>query len=183
MEGMRTLRILIIGLAGTLALSVSPAFAQEPKSAAPARELAKLLTDQKMDSVATRLPGSDDEFAGALVFSGQLIVVWAKYTSPAVLNEKLIRKEYRDVYIDLNAASVAATKHFVTDIGADGLKAKGGKNQPVDIHDLGNKSIRFDGNWREHKMSEDDYMKAHAEADAAYTTTLVALLAEMKKPS
>lgn len=160
----------------------SVATAQEPQSAAPAKELAQLLSSKKLDSIAARMPGSREEFVGALTFPGQLMVVWARTTAPAVVNEKLIRKEYREVYMDLNSASVIETRNFVTDLGPDGLKAKPASKQgPSDSHDLGAKSLRFDGNWREDKMSEADYMKAHAEADAAYAKAIQALIDEVKK--
>ena len=160
----------------------SVAMAQEPKSAAPAMELAQLLTEKKLDSIAARMPDNREEFAGALSFPGQLMVVWARTTAPAVVNEKLIRKDYREVYMDLNSASVIETRHFVTDLGADGLRAKPATKQgPSDSHDLGAKSMRFDGNWREDKMSEADYMKAYSEADAAYARAIQALIDEVKK--
>jgi len=160
----------------------SVAMAQEPKSAAPAQELAQLLTEKKLDSIAARMPDNREEFAGALSFPGQLMVVWARTTAPAVVNEKLIRKDYREVYMDLNSASVIETRHFVTDLGADGLRAKPATKQgPSDSHDLGAKSMRFDGNWREDKMSEADYMKAYSEADAAYARAIQALIDEVKK--
>jgi len=162
----------------------SPSFAQEPQSAALAKELAQLLTEKKLDSIAARMADNREEFVGALSFPGQLMVVWARTTAPAVVNEKLIRKEYREVYLDLNSASVVETRNFVTDLGPDGLRAKPAVKQgPSDSHDLGTKSIRFDGNWREDKMSEADYMKAHAAADAAYTRAIQALLDEIKKAS
>ena len=158
------------------------AIAQEPQSAAPAKELAQLLTAKKLDSIAARMPDSREEFVGALTFPGQLMVVWARTTAPAVVNEKLIRKEYREVYMDLNSASVLETRHFVTDLGPDGLKAKPvSKQGPSDSHDLGAKTMKFDGSWREDKMSEADYMKAHAEADAAYAKAIQALIDEVKK--
>ncbi|HEX8030486.1 MAG TPA: hypothetical protein VF491_18555 [Vicinamibacterales bacterium] len=160
----------------------SSAAAQEPKSAAPAKELAQLLSSKKLESIAARMPDNLDVFIGALAFPGQLMVVWAKTTAPSVVNEKLMRKDYKEVYIDLNAASVAETRHFVTDLGPDGLRVKPEQKQgPADSHDLGAKSLRFDGNWREDKMSEADYMKAHAEADAAYAVVLQALINEIKK--
>lgn len=160
----------------------SVAAAQEPQSAAPAKELAQLLSSKKLDSIAARMPDSREEFVGALTFPGQLMVVWARTTAPAVVNEKLLRKEYREVYMDLNSASVIETRHFVTDLGPDGLKAKPASKQgPSDSHDLGAKSMRFDGSWREDKMSEADYMKAHAEADAAYAKAIQALIDEVKK--
>ena len=162
---------------------VTPAaWAQEPKSAAPAKELSQLLASRKIDSIAARMPDSREEFVGALTFPGQLMVVWAKTTAPAVVNEKLIRKEYREVYIDLNSASISETRHFVTDLGPDGLRWRPEQRQgPADSHDLGAKSMRFDGNWREDKMSEADYMKAHAEADDAYARAIQALIDELKK--
>ncbi len=158
------------------------AAAQEPKSAGPAKELAQLLADKKLDSIAARMPDNREEFIGALAFPGQLMVVWAKTTAPAVVNEKLIRKEYKEVYIDLNSASVVESRHFVTDLGPDGLRSKPAQRQgPSDSHDMGVKSMRFDGSWREDKMSEADYMKAHADADAAYAKAVQVLIDEIKK--
>ena len=159
------------------------AAAQEPISAGPAKELSDLLAAKKLESIAARMPDDRDEFVGALAFPGQLMVVWAKTTAPSVVNEKLMRKDYREVYIDLNSASVIESRHFVTDLGPDGLRAKPASKQgPSDSHDLGAKSMRFDGNWREDKMSEQDYMKALADADASYTKMLGILIEQMKKP-
>lgn len=164
------------------AVFAGAAFAQEPKSAAAAKELQQLLSAKKLESIAARMPDSKEEFVGALAFPGQLMVVWAKTTAPAIVNEKLIRKEYREVYIDLNSASIAESRHFVTDLGPDGLRAKPEQKQgPADTHDIAAKSMRFDGNWREDKMSEADYMKAHGEADAAYAKAVQALIDELKK--
>ena len=158
------------------------AAAQEPKSAAPAKELAQLLASKKLDSIAARMPDNREEFVGALTFPGQLMVVWAKTVAPEYINEKLIRKEYKEVYIDLNSASVPESRHFVTDLGPDGLRVKPEQRQgPADSHDLGAKTMRFDGNWRASKMKEEDYMKAHAEADAAYAKAIQALIEEIKK--
>jgi hypothetical protein len=164
-----------------LALGI-PASAQEPKSAALAKELNDLLSSRKLDSVAARMPDSREEFVGALAFPGQLMVVWAKTTAPALVNEKLIKKEYKEVYVDLNSASIVETRHFVTDLGPDGLRARPEQKQgPSDMHDMGTKSMRFDGSWREDKMSEADYMKAYSDAEAAYMKAVQALIAELKK--
>jgi hypothetical protein len=183
MSGMKlsfpTTWILTFGLCATFAAGAA---AQEPKSAAPAKELAQMLASKKIDSIAARMPDSREEFVGALAFPGQLMVVWARTTAPAVVNEKLIRKDYKEVYLDLNSASIADSRHFVTDLGPDGLRAKPEQKQgPADPHDLAAKTMRFDGNWREDKMSEADYMKAYAEADAAYAKAIQALIDEMKK--
>lgn len=160
----------------------APAWAQEPKSAALAKELNELLSSRKLDSIAARMPDSGEEFVGALAFPGQLMVVWAKTTAPSLVNEKLIKKEYREVYIDLNSASIVETRHFVTDLGPDGLRARPEQKQgPADMHDMGTKSMRFDGSWREDKMSEADYMKAHSDAEAAYMKAVQALIDQLKK--
>ncbi len=164
------------------AVAAPSAWAQEPKSAAPAKELFQLLSGRKIESIAARMPDSREEFVGALMFPGQMMVVWAKTSAPAVVNEKLLRKEYREVYIDLNSASIAETRNFVTDLGPDGLRWRPEQRQgPADSYDLGAKSMRFDGSWREDKMSETDYMKAHQEADAAYAKAIQALIDELKK--
>ena len=169
---------------GLCAAFAATAAAQEPKSAAPAKELAQLLASKKLDSIAARMPDDREQFVGALAFPGQLMVVWAKTTAPAVVNEKLISKQYKEVYIDLNSASIADSRHFVTDLGPDGLRAKPDqKLGPADTNDMGSKSMRFDGNWKAAKMSEADYMKAYAEADAAYARAIQALIDEIKKAS
>jgi len=172
----------LLTIAAVVGTGVAEIRAQEPQSAAPAKALVELLTAKKLDSVAARMPGSHDEFVGALAFPGQLMVIWARTTAPAVVNEKLIRKEYREIYIDMNSASVADSRHFVTDLGADGLRARPeAKGGPADSHDTGSHSFRFDGNWKKDKMSEAAYMKAYAETDAAYARAIEALVAELKK--
>jgi hypothetical protein len=182
MEGMKSPLFRLLPAAALALVLANPAFAQDPQSSAPARELAQLLADKKLDSVAARMPGTPDEFAAALVFPGQMIVVWARFSAPAVLNEKIINGAYREAYIDLNSASSPDSRHFVTDMGADGVR-RGGKNQPADSHDVGARNMRFDGNWKEDKMSEQDYMKAYAAADEAYSKVLGILIEQMKKPS
>ena len=57
-----------------------------------------------------------------------MMVVSAKYSVPQLLDDKLAKKDYRDVYIDLNSASIPETKIFIEDLGADGLKAKREEN-------------------------------------------------------
>jgi hypothetical protein len=169
--------VLILGM---LALPAGPAAAQEPKSAAGAKELAQVLAAKKMDAVAVRDPSAPDTFIAALAFPGQLIVVSAKYAAPPLLNEKLVRREYRDVYIELNSASPIESR--ITDLGADGVKPKKARREdPFDVRDQAGKPFNFDGNWREDKMSEADYMKIHAETDEQYTRMLTALLGEAKK--
>ena len=172
-------------LAVVLALSISAdALAQESKSGPLAKQLAAALDAAKLDSIAAKDPSSADVFIGALYFPGaQLLVVSAKYAVPLYLNDRLLKQEYRDIYIDLNSASVPATKVFIEDLGADGLKAKRAENQPYDSYELAGKRTAFDGDWKKQNLSEDDYMKAFSAADERYAQMLTALLAQLKKPS
>jgi hypothetical protein len=165
-------------------VTAAGAFAQESKSAPLAKQLVAALEAGKLDSIAAQDPSAPDVFFGALYIPGaSLLVVSAKYTVPQLLNDRLIKKEYRDTYIDLNSASVPATKVFIQDSLCDGLKAKSGDNQPFDVYEDGGKRTMFDGHWKDQKMSEQDYMKTFAAADDRYSQILTALLAQVKKTS
>jgi hypothetical protein len=171
-------------IATAFVLGATPAFAQDSKSAVLASELAKLLDQGKVDAIAARHPGAPDQYVGALYFPGsQLLVVTARYQVPELLNTKLASKSYRDVYIDLNSASVANTKVFVSDLGCNGLKSKREDNEPYDTIEMSGKNWNFDGDWKKAKLSEDDYMKGFAQAEEAYIKMLQALLSELKKTS
>ena len=159
----------------------SPAFAQDPKSRAAAKALGDALDRLKLDSIAAPDPSDKDAFVAALYFQGsQLLVVSAKYSVPALIAAKLEKKDYRDVYIDLNAASVAGSKIFVMDQGADGLVAKPGDGA-ADSWEQANKTVAFDGDWRRAKMSEDDYVKSFTAADERYSRILELLTQQAKK--
>ncbi|HZR23977.1 MAG TPA: hypothetical protein VFA59_10345 [Vicinamibacterales bacterium] len=176
-------RVLVRSLSAALLLS-TPAFAQEPKSAALAKQLTAALDAGKLDAVAAKDPESPDVFYAALYFpNAQLLVVSAKYSAPQILDARLAKKEFRDTYIDLNSASIPSTKVFIMDVGADGLKPKGGDNQGVDTVDDGGKTMAFDGDWKKQKISEQDYQKAFSNADGKYSQILTALIAQLKKTS
>jgi hypothetical protein len=168
-----------------LALAMMPAFAyaQESRSASLAAELAKLLDARKLDSIAARgaAPG---EYIGALYFPGsQLLVVGAKYEGAERMNLLFGAKQYRDIYIDLNSASVQSSKVFVSDLGADGLRFDRDGSNPWDTVDVNGKSYAFDGDWGRAKISRDEYTKAYQTTDEQYTKMLEALVAELKKTS
>jgi hypothetical protein len=155
----------------------------EARTASLVKELTEILQQRKLDSIAARHPGGSDVFVAALYFPGQLLVISARTSAPAIVNEKLVRREFRDIYIDLNSASIPESRIMISDGGADGLRSRREPNQPFDSQDAGGKSVRFDGNWREDKMSEQDYMKIFTQADEAYMTALQALVSELKKTS
>jgi len=170
-----------IVVTGILLLAPVPAVAQDARTAGLAAELVKLLDARKLDSVAAKVQG--DEYVGALYFAGsQLLVVKARYSVPERMDEQLAKRNYRDVYIDLNSASVPASKVLVSDLGANGLYARRRENQ-FDTADLGGRSYTFDGEWGRAKLSEQEYMKAFQSTETEYVRMLEALVAELKKTS
>ena len=154
----------------------SSATAQTSKSAA--------LDAGSLDAIAAKDPADDDRYIGALYFKGlQLLVVSAEYAAPQLLDEKLAKKAYRDVYLDLNGASKPESKVFIEDLGADGLIAERENNMPFDAADNAGKRISFDSDWRRQQMSEDDYKDAFEKADEKYAEMLKALLGQVKRSS
>jgi len=155
--------------------------AQAPKSAAAARQLGSVLEAQKLDSIAAVDPDAPDRFVAALYFPGtQLLVVSAQYSAPSLLLDKIAKKDYRDVYIDLNAASVPGTKVFVMDHGADGLSPRP-EEGVADSWEQGNKTVALDGDWRRAKLTEQDYMSAFSSADEQYARMLSVLADAARK--
>jgi len=169
----------VVALAGCL-LAPTTLCAQDSKSAAVAGQLTQLLDQMKLDAVAAKQ--GTDQFVAALYFQGsQLLVVAAKYSTPDRLNYLIGQKQYRDVYADLSSASEQATKVFVMDLGANGLKFKRENNEPFDTVDSSGGSVAFNG--ERGKLSEDDYKKVFATSDEQYTSMLQALIEVLKKPS
>jgi len=178
-------RVASVSLIAMLVVSLAgPALAQESKSATLAKQLTAALDAGKLDCIAAKDPSAPDVFMAALYFSGaQLLVISGKYSVPQLLTERLGRKEYRDVYMDLNGAAAADTKVFIQDPGADGLRAKRDENQAFDIVEISGKQTMFNSDWKAQKMSEQDYMKVFGDADERYAKILTALLAQVKKTS
>ena len=118
-------RVASVSLIAMLVVSLAgPALAQESKSAMLAKQLSAALDAGKLDCIAAKDPTAPDVFMAALYFSGaQLLVISGRYSVPQLLTERLGRKEYRDIYMDLNGAAAADTKVFIQDPGADGLRA------------------------------------------------------------
>ena len=164
------------------ALCVSIAAAQDSKSAAAAKELVQALDAAKMDSMAAPDPATQGAFVAVLYIQGtQLLVVSAKYAAPQLLTDKITAKDYRDVYVDLQSASVRGSKVFVTDQGADGLAAKPSGDNAADTWDVGDKSVTFDGDWKKAKIAEAEYTKTFNDADDRYAKMLAMLVAQAKK--
>ena len=118
-----------------------------------------------------------------MYFSGsQLLVVGAKYEPAVLLNEKLAKKDYQEIYIDLNSAAKAGTRSFFEDIGADGLKPDHPEGKGFDSAEIAGKRTTFDDGWRkDQKIADELWAKMYADADAAYCRLLQALIREAKK--
>ncbi len=175
---------LLTTAAVALLLLPSAAFAQESKSAPLAKQLAAALDAAKLDCIAAKDPAAPDIFVAALYFPGvQLLVVSGKYSVPQLLIERLAKKEYRDTYLDLNGAAVPASKVFLEDPGADGIRPKREENQAFDSYEADGKRTMFNSDWKAQKISEQDYMKAFSAADERYTQILTALIAQLRKTS
>jgi len=136
--------------------------AQESESAPLAAELAELLSAAELGAIAARDTADEDRFVAALSFPGSLLVVSARYEVPLYVEQKIADGEYREVYIDLNAASIPQTKVLITDTGADGLSSG---DDSADMVDTGSGPARYDGD---------------ADADAQYARMLRALIAEAR---
>jgi hypothetical protein len=173
---------LFIGLLMLVVMSTAAA-AQEAKSVALAKELTTLLDAAKLTAIAARDSSDPEAFVAAMYFSGsQLLIVSAKYTPAVLMNQKLEKKDFQEVYIDLNSASIASTRVFIEDLGADGLKAEHDEGTVFDSIDRGGKRTLFDSNWRkEQKISDEQYAKLFADADALYSRLLQALINQAKR--
>ncbi len=172
---------LAIVLGGSMTLAAT---GENPtsKSAALARELAQQLDQAKLEHIAARDPDDPTRFVGAMYFPGlQLITVAGKYSVPVLLNEKLLKHDYKDVYIDLSSASERSSRITVEDLHADGLPLSRVKEGPPDSFDRGGTSLVFDFDWKKAKLTEDDYMRKITAADEEYAKLLTLLLAEVKK--
>ncbi len=182
---MNNRRLVLAGAAlAALALSSGAVFAQSGHSPAVAKDLVAALDHAKLDSIAARDPNNPGVYVAALYYPGaELLLVQAKYSSPAAMDGMLSSKSYRDAYIDLSSASDPATKIFVEDLKADGLESDPGDNQPFDSYEGGGTKVQFNHDWKSQKISEDEYKKAFATADEQYTKALSLLLAQLKNPS
>lgn len=168
-------------LALAAGLTGASAMEQDSKSAIAARELAAALDAAKLDSIAAPDPSAPGTWVAALYFKdAQLLVVSAQYSAPVLLEEKAKAKQFRDIYIDLNSASVAGTKVFVQDMLADGLLFEPDNDGAADTWEEKTTIVAFDGDGKSAKLSEDQYRKTFTDADSRYARMLSLLTAHAK---
>jgi len=81
-----------------------------------------------------------------------------------------------------NSASIASSRVFIEDLGADGLQAQHEEGAAFDSIDRGGKRTVFDNDWRkEQKLTEEQFAKLFGDADALYARLLQALVSQAKK--
>jgi hypothetical protein len=165
-------------VAGTATSLAAP---QDNKTQALAKQLTDLMQAQKLDAIAAKT--GEDHFAAILFIPGvQMLVVSARYTAPALLNEKILGRQYRDVYLDLASASVPDSKLFIEDMQSDGLRPERIGETPFDIVTKGvGAAFTCDGDHKKKKISEEEYRRTYADFEGAYEKILVALIEQAKK--
>ncbi len=161
--------------------AATTAWAQTPASTALVKELTDLMGEAGLDALAAQDLDESDRFVAALLFAGrQLLVVSAQYEAPSLLAEQIGQKNYRGVYGDLQGGSIAETKLFASDLGADGLEAQPGADQAFDTFSEADESTTFDADWARQNLSESQYMAAFASADGHYAKMLKSLISELQ---
>jgi hypothetical protein len=144
-----------------------------------AKQVTTALAKQHLDAIAASYPDEPDRFVAALFFpDAQLLVVSARYSSPQLLQARLSQKQYRDVYLDLQGAPVPDSSWFFQDMNADGLCT--GRDQAADAWYRGTAApVIFDGSWKKHNQSEQEYQERLREADDHYSRMLEVLLTSL----
>jgi hypothetical protein len=165
-----------------LIVSVSFAADEPSKSASLAATLADLMQRHKLESVAVRDAQDPDRFSAAMAFPGQLLIVSARYAAPVYLREHLLKRNYKDVYVQLSTSGDPAGKFFVQDLGADGLRPTRTAGVSFDtVYRAVTERMAFDGDWRSQKLSESEYHERFTSADQEYAALLEALIGEARK--
>jgi hypothetical protein len=165
------LSIAVLATAGSAA-------SQDSKSAPLARELVKALDAAKADSIGASDPETGGFVAAIYVPGTQLLVVGGKFQSPDIGHYRLSKKEFRELYMDLNGGSEPTSRMFASDIRADGLalKPSGGV---ADVWEFGTSKHEFAG-AKKAKLKDQEYAKVYSEADTHYARILSLLIAQTK---
>jgi hypothetical protein len=166
---MRNLFALVVGL--LLATAPLPAAGTSAELAA---DLVKLMEQRSLDTIAAAHPTDPGRFVAAMHIRGvQLLVISGRYSAPPLLKEKLIKGDYRSVYLDLNAAAEKQGRLFITDSQANGLRVLPEKNAPFDIswRDM-TAQILYNNDWKNQKLNEAAYRKRFAEDETEYAAML-----------
>lgn len=150
--------------------------ADDWKSVDAIRGLVARIDAQGGEALAVRDPEQPDRFIAALKLPGQLLVVSAVHPAADLLQDRLDRGEYRQIYMDLQATPAQDTKFFVHDLGSDGLGLRG-RGEAFDMVYDGAATLACNGKWKDAKLKEDEYRSRVADADVRYARMLTLLSA------
>jgi hypothetical protein len=162
-----------------------PAFAQGEATQTLAAEFTKQLSSRELTAFAAPLPDDPSRFVAALHIPGvQLLVMSARYQVPVLLRELIAKHDYRQVYLDLNAAAERSGRFFVEDLGGDGLGADRARDRPFDItwRNAVERTL-YNSNWKEQQFSEDEYRARFTKDAAEYGQMLRVLLGALAAES
>lgn len=166
-------RQLLIGVLSGICVGVpGQAHADDSQSAAAAQALSERLQSRQMQAVGMQHPEQPGRFVAALHMPGQLLVVSATHPSTQLLEQRVERREYRDLYVDLQATPAHDSKFFVHDLEADGLVVD---QQSHDVVYAGGDALPCDGDWKAAKLTKDEYRQRLSQADARYARILALL--------
>jgi hypothetical protein len=151
-------------------------------SAAPARELTQLMEQRKLDAIAAADANEESRYAAALVYPGtQILAITGTYPVPVLLNERLMRRDDRDTYVELNRASERQGRLFVQDMGGDGIHAVPPDDGRVDVVFVEiDTRLTFDGDWKGQSLSREEYLKRYKDLDNRYAHLLQVLIDAVK---
>lgn len=164
--------------AGSFGLTTS---ADVSTSEPVARELGRLMVQQKLPAFAAKDPRAANTFVAAMLFPNvQLLVVAGEPVAPAATQAQIDQKQYNDVYLTLQQAVNPNSKIFFQDLKADGLHAKAADAMDI-VYEHVSAQTMFDGQPAKHKLTEAQYSQKFAEADAAYARLLQVLVDSLKQ--
>jgi hypothetical protein len=150
------------------------------KSPALASELTTAMSEQKLDAVAAKDPMEPDRFVAALFYPGsQLLVLSARSNNTDVLETRLLYKQYRDIYLELQGQSLHGSTLFVQDMKADGLPSTSRQVADIVYRPDGSSQV-FDADWQKHGTTEEQYRDRLLGADELYSRLLSLLLAQIR---
>jgi hypothetical protein len=171
-----------VAIVCAMALGVH-ASAQQSSSTAAAEQLTALLQERQLDAIAARDPHQENRFVAALyVPASQLLVISSVHPQPAALDHRLAQRQYRDAYTDLHGSGVAEGRVFVMDLQANGLRRTREEGAPFDIvYRNGIDQMSYDGQWKQHKLTEREYTARFDKDEAAYARLLSVLADALQK--
>lgn len=179
---MRTRWMMSMWVLLPLVLPPQAAEGQDSRSASAAAALTQMLNERKLDAIAARDPDRPDRFIAALYFPGsQLLAIGSVHPAPALLEQRLAQRQFRDVYTDLHGSGVREGRVFITDLQANGLQRTREPNAPFDIvYRNGVNQASYDADWKGQTLTESQYNERFRRDDTEYARMLNALIEALR---